>query len=123
MRRVVVLALLALALPIAAWADTIDITNRYGSVSLSSAGISANSQMGSYNNILVSKGHALGYVNFGTGAFSGSSLKGNGTFSSAGSWFDITGRGQVWRAERHHLLRRFCRSNRLDTDQPSGEWR
>lgn len=94
MRRVVVLALLALALPIAAWADTIDITNRYGSVSLSSAGISANSQMGSYNNILVSKGHALGYVNFGTGAFSGSSLKGNGTFSSAGSWFDITGRGQ-----------------------------
>ena len=39
MRRVVVLTLLALALPIVAWAGTLDITNEFGSVSVTNAGI------------------------------------------------------------------------------------
>lgn len=94
MRRVVILALLALAIPVAAWADGIDITNHFGNVTISSAGIvSTNSQMKSFGGIVSPNPHALGYVNFGTGSFSGASLKGNGTFSAAGSWFNIVGNG------------------------------
>jgi PEP-CTERM motif len=94
MRRVVVLALIALALPIAAWADGIDITNHFGNISVSTSGIvSTYSQMNAFNGIVAPSPHALGYVYFGTGAFSGASLKGNGTFSATGSWFDIMGNG------------------------------
>jgi len=90
MRRVVVLALLAFALPIAAWADTIDITNKFGEISVSMGGIvSTHSEMRSYNGINAPRSSSLGYVSFGTGAFSGSSLASNGTFSATGSWFDI----------------------------------
>src|SRR5260370_99266 len=41
MRRVVVLALLALVLPVAAWADGITLTNQFGSIAISTAGISS----------------------------------------------------------------------------------
>ena len=85
MRRVVILALLALALPIAAWADTIDVTNKFGTISVSMAGIvSTHSEMRSYNGTVAKPSGSLGYVSFGTGAFSGTSLASNGTFSATG---------------------------------------
>jgi PEP-CTERM motif len=94
MRRVVVLALLALALPIAAWADGITLTNQYGTVSVSSAGIlSTGSQLKSFNGVSASGNHSLGSVSFTTGAMIGGTLAGGGTFSSVGSTFNVIGKG------------------------------
>jgi hypothetical protein len=95
MRRVVVLALLALALPMAAWADII-LTNQNGTVSVSTAGISSiGSQLKSFNNIVAAPGHSLGSVSFTTGAFNTGSgtLATGGTFSSVGSTFNVVGKG------------------------------
>ncbi|MFZ1916029.1 MAG: PEP-CTERM sorting domain-containing protein [Terriglobales bacterium] len=95
MRRVVILALLAVALPIAAWADTIDVTNKFGTISVSMAGIvSTHSEMRSFNGTVAKPSGSLGYVSFGTGAFSGTSLASSGTFSATGSWFDIVRGGK-----------------------------
>ena len=94
MRRVVILAILALVLPVAAFADGIDVQNRWGSATVSLAGItSTQSQMNSYNGISMPKGSGLGYVYFKTGAFSGSNLSQSGTFSASGSVFDIYSNG------------------------------
>lgn len=96
MRRVVVLALLALAvaLPTAAWADGIVITNQYGSVSASTSGItSINSELTSFNGIVAPAHHSLGSVSFGTGALVSGSLAAGGTFSSTGSYFNVVGKG------------------------------
>jgi hypothetical protein len=95
MRRVVVLTLLALALPIATWAGTLDITNQFGSASVTTAGIVVGatqaSQLTSWD------GRTLGVqgrVTFSTGAFSGTSVLQNGTFAGgAGTTFIITGIG------------------------------
>jgi len=93
MRRVVVLALLALALPLAAWADGIDITNQFGSLSISTAGIvSTKSELKSWGSF--APGGSLGSVSYGTGAFSGTSLLSDGTFSATGSYFDVLGVGK-----------------------------
>jgi PEP-CTERM motif len=93
MRRVVVLALLALALPMAAWADII-LTNQNGTVSVSTAGISSTgSQLHSFNGIVAAPGHSLGSVSFTTGAMNGGTLAGGGTFSSVGSTFNVVGKG------------------------------
>ena len=93
MRRVVVLALLALALPMAAWADII-LTNQYGTVSVSASGVSSfGSQLHSYNGIVAAPGHSLGTVSFTTGAMIGGTLAGGGTFSSVGSTFNVVGKG------------------------------
>jgi hypothetical protein len=95
MRRVVVLALLALALPIAAWADGIDLTNQYGSISISNAGISSTqSQLTSFNGIVAPAGHSLGSVSFSTGALTSGSLRWGGTFSATGSTFVVIGKGK-----------------------------
>jgi len=95
MRRVILLALLALALPLAAWADSYNIVNEFGSVSVSLSGISSRaSELKTFGSISAPSGHALGYVNFGTGAFSGTNLDQNGTFSSTGSYFDIVSAGK-----------------------------
>ncbi len=88
MRRVVVLAFLALALSVAASAGTIDYTNQFGSISITSSGISS---MGSE---LIMSGHGVGTVNFSTGVCmsgcNGSGIPGSlATFSSVGSSFDI----------------------------------
>jgi len=94
-----VLALLALVLPIAAWASGFDLTNQYGTVTILSSGISTRgSELMSFNGIQAPAHHSLGTVNFGTGALaSGSLICGSvgacGTFSDAGSFFDVTGRG------------------------------
>ena len=50
--------------------------------------------MKTYNGLNAGPGHSLGYVSFGTGAFSGTSLASSGTFSSTGSWFDIVRGGK-----------------------------
>jgi len=95
MRRVLfVLALLALVLPIVARADGIDLTNKYGTVTILSSGItSRGSELRSFNGIQAPAGHSLGYVNFGTGALDSGSLWTGGTFSSTGSFFIVTGKG------------------------------
>lgn len=94
MRRVVVLVLLALALPIAAWADGITLTNQFGTVSVSAAGVSSfGSQLKSFNGISAAPGHSLGSVSFTTGGMLGGTLAGGGTFSSVGSTFNVIGKG------------------------------
>jgi PEP-CTERM motif len=94
MRRVVVLVLLALALPIAAWADGITLTNQFGTVSVSNAGVSSfGSQLKSFNGISAAPGHSLGSVSFTTGAMNGGTLAGGGSFSSVGSTFNVVGKG------------------------------
>jgi hypothetical protein len=95
MRRVVVLAILALALPIAAWADGINLTNEFGSISVSTSGItSIGSQLKTFNGITAPAGHALGSVSFSTGALISGSLAAGGTFSATGSTFTVIGSGK-----------------------------
>ena len=94
MRRVVVLALLALALPMAAWADGIVLTNQFGSISVSTSGVtSTQSQLTSFNGITAPKGHSLGTVSFSTGALVSGSLAAGGVFSATGSSFIVIGKG------------------------------
>jgi len=94
MRRVLVLALLALALPMAAWADGIDIVNKLGTISISAAGItSTGSQLKQFNGVVAATGHSLGTVSFSTGALLSGSIQTGGTFSDIGSSFVITGKG------------------------------
>ena len=95
MRRVVILALLALALPIAAWADGITLVNQFGSLSISVAGItSTGSQLHQFNAIVAPAGHDLGSVSYSTGALMSGSIATGGTFSSAGSSFVVKGVGK-----------------------------
>jgi hypothetical protein len=94
MRRVVILALLALALPIAAWADGIDLTNQFGSISITNSGVvSVGSQLESFNGITAPMGHSLGSVSFTTGALISGSIATGGTFSATGSTFTVIGKG------------------------------
>jgi len=109
MRRVVViLALLALALPMAAWADTITTTNQAGRIFISdptgglgTVGVSTISSMGSQLTNFAwgsfsatsGKGGALGTLSFTTGALATGSVSGGGTFAGGGS-FTITGQGK-----------------------------
>jgi len=96
MRRVLVLTLLALALPIATWAGTIDITNQFGSASVTSAGVVVGatqySHLMSWNGY--STGGTLGHVTFSTGALVSGSITGTGgaIFAGGGS-FVVTGIG------------------------------
>jgi hypothetical protein len=92
MRRALVLALVSLTLPMAAWADGIDILNKFGTITISNAGItSKGSQLSQFNGI--NTGHGLGSVSFGTGALLSGSIQSGGTFSSAGSFFKVVGIG------------------------------
>jgi hypothetical protein len=107
MRRVVVvLALLALALPMAAWADIIAV-NQGGTIAFSAmsgtAGLgtvgsttisSHGSQLKQYSSMTAAAGHSLGTVNFTTGALTSGSVKAGGTFAAGGS-FNIFGVG-LW---------------------------
>jgi hypothetical protein len=95
MMRIVWLFLLALALPMTAFASSIEFTNSGGSVS----GISIGSSMGLTlsGSTLISDGsimgNNLGSVTFSTGALeSGGSLQMGGTFMAGGT-FTITGDG------------------------------
>jgi len=94
MRRVVVLALLAMVLPMAAWADGITLTNKFGTISIQDSGIvSKGSQLTSFNGITAPPGHSLGTVSYSTGALISGSIAAGGVFSSAGSTFDVVGKG------------------------------
>jgi PEP-CTERM motif len=95
MRRIaVLLGLCALLLPMTAWASGIDLTNQFGGLSVSTAGIvSVGSQLKSYGSITAPLGHSLGTVSFSTGALLSGSLLGGGTFSSTGSTFVVIGVG------------------------------
>ena len=97
MRRVLVLALLALALPIGAWADTISFTNQNGSLNISSAGItSIGSQLLSWQTTTAALGHSLGSVSFTTGGLATGSIRFGGTFfgGEGVSSFNVTGVGK-----------------------------
>jgi hypothetical protein len=108
MRRVVVLTLLALALPIAAAASGIDLTNQFGTVTitapnggLGTIGVSTltskGSQMHGFNGMTSVSN--LGYVNFSTGVLLNGSILNGGQFSATGSSFTVKGVGN-W-AEGH----------------------
>jgi len=63
-------------------------------VTILASGItSRGSELMSLGGITASKGHALGRVNFSTGALIRGSLWTGGTFSSVGSVFDVIGQG------------------------------
>jgi PEP-CTERM motif len=90
MRRVVLLALLALALPLAAWADSIDVSNHGGTITGSSSGLSlSGSTLVVYGGIV---GSNLGTVSFTTGAFTSGNAQDGGILAPGGS-FTITGNG------------------------------
>jgi len=100
MRRVVVLALLALALPIAASADII-LTNQFGNIAITApnAGLgtigvttitSSQSQLRSWGSTVT--GFSMGSVSFSTGTLATGTLAGGGTFAGGGS-FVVTGEG------------------------------
>jgi hypothetical protein len=95
MKRMLLMALLALALPMAAFAGSSnDFTNSGGTLSGSSAGLTlTGSELIAVNSsgLGLVTGN-LGTVTFSTGALSSGSLQMGGTFSSGGS-FDITGNG------------------------------
>jgi hypothetical protein len=95
-KKILLLAVLALALPMAAFASsTIDFTNSGGTLTGSSSGVSLSS-----STLVVVKGFFggtitgtnLGSVSFTTGALTSGSLSGDATFAGGGS-FTITGNG------------------------------
>jgi len=95
MKRMVLMALLAMALPLAAFAGSVDFTNSAGVLSGSSAGLTlGSSELIAVNGLnglgLVTGG--LGSLSFSTGALASGSLQNGGTFASGGS-FTITGNG------------------------------
>jgi hypothetical protein len=92
MRRALVLALVSLTLPMAAWANGIDLLNHFGTITISNAGItSKGSQLFQFNG--VNTGHSLGSVSFSTGALMSGSIQSGGIFSSVGSSFKVVGIG------------------------------
>src|SRR5437879_13740734 len=93
MKAALLLIVLALALPLTAFADGIVLTNQNGSISISTAGISSfGSQLKSFNGVVAPPGHALGSVRFSTGALISGSIAAGGTLSSTGSSFVVIGR-------------------------------
>ena len=103
MRRVVViLALLVLALPMVAWANTVTITNQDGLAIISDMGASGlgtigSSTLTSHSSVLTTfDGLAtggLGRVIYATGALMSGTIVGDGTFSSTGSSFLVAAYG------------------------------
>ena len=95
MRRVVLLAVLALALPIAAFADSnVDFNASHGTLIGSSGGLQLTSSTligitGAYGDPTGN----LGTVSFSTGALLTGTLAGGATFSGTGSTFTVAGNG------------------------------
>jgi len=109
MRRVLLLALLALALPIAAWANTISFTNQNGELNISgmagtggmgTIGVSTITSIGSqlltWGFTAATPGHSLGIVSFTTGSLATGSILYGGTFNGGEgvSTFDVIGVGK-----------------------------
>jgi hypothetical protein len=80
----------------AAWASGIDLTNQFGTVTISNSGISTvGSELLSWGTLQAAQGHSLGGVNFSTGAFTSGGIWTGGTLSATGSTFDVFGVG-LW---------------------------
>ena len=97
MKRMALLALLALALPLAAFANSIDATHSGGTLAGSAAGMTLSNSLliavNGLNGLGLVTGNDLGSVSFSTGALmSGGSLQSGGTFAAGGT-FTIKGNG------------------------------
>src|SRR3984893_16267957 len=95
MKRMVLMAVLALALPLAAFAGSVDFQNEGGTLTGSSAGMSlSGSELVAINGLngggLIQGG--LGSMTFSTGALLSGNLMTDATFNGGGS-FVITGNG------------------------------
>src|SRR5262249_37985356 len=90
-KKLVMLAVLALALPLAAFADSqIGVTNRGGTITGNSSGLSlSGSTLIAYG---VAQGSNLGSLSFTTGAFTSGNAQNGGTLAPGGT-FTITGNG------------------------------
>lgn len=95
MKRMVLLALLALALPMTAFAGSIDFTNSGGTLSGTSAGLTLTGSeliaVNGLNGLGLVTGD-LGGITFSTGGLLTGNLQTGGTFAGGGS-FVITGNG------------------------------
>lgn len=90
MRRVALLTILALALPLTTWASSIDISNVGGTITGDSMGLSlTGSVMFKFGSAI---GANLGSVSFTTGAFTSGSAAMGGTLAPGGT-FTIMGNG------------------------------
>ncbi len=97
MKRILWTVLLALALPMAAFAtSSIDFTNSGGTLSGSSAGLSLSGSeliaVNGLNGMGLVTGNSLGTITFATGALTSGDLQQGGTFAAGGS-FIIMGNG------------------------------
>lgn len=97
MKKILLLAVLALALPTAVFAgSSVDYTNSGGTLSGSSSGLtlsgSALIAVNGLNGGGLITGNNLGSVSFSTGALTSGDLQNGGTFAGGG-WFTITGNG------------------------------
>lgn len=97
MKRVLWMALLALALPLTAFASSsVDFTNSGGTLSGGNSGLSLTGStliaVNGFGNLGLVTGNNLGSVTFTTGALTGGSLAMGGTFAGGGM-FTITGNG------------------------------
>ncbi len=97
MKKILLLAVLALALPMAVFASSdIDYTNSGGTLSGSNSGLTLSGSVliavNGLNGGGLITGNNLGSVSFSTGALTSGSLQMGGTFA-AGGWFTITGNG------------------------------
>src|SRR5215475_7340994 len=91
MRRVLILAVLALALPLMAYADSsIDVSNSGGTITGNASGLSlSGSTLFKFGSAV---GSNLGTVSFTTGAFASGDAQMGGTLAAGGT-FTITGNG------------------------------
>jgi len=96
MKRIVLIALLALALPVAAFAGQVDFGNTGGTLAGSSAGLtltgSTLTDVTGFNGGGLVQG-TLGTVAFTTGSLTSGSVTTGAIFSGTGSTFTITGNG------------------------------
>jgi hypothetical protein len=95
MKKLVLLAVLALALPTAVLADSnIDYTNSGGTLSGSNSGLSLGGSVliAVNGNAGLITGSDLGSMSFETGALTSGSVQQGGTFAGGG-WFTIAGNG------------------------------
>jgi len=91
-KKMVWLAVLALALPFTAFATSIDISNAGGTLTGSASGIAlTGSTMFKFDTIV---GTNLGSVSFTTGAFTSGDAQNGGTLAAGGT-FTITGNGSM----------------------------
>ena len=97
MKKLLMLGVLALALPMAVFASSgVDYTNSGGTLSGSNSGLSLTGSVlvavNGLNGGGLITGNDLGSVAFSTGALTSGSLQMGGTFAGGG-WFTITGNG------------------------------